>query len=101
MDKREIKDLDLTFKVYTKLQLKCGKYETFTPDNLTDITICGMKAMKAFKLPGQKKKEKLIQLIKLLVKEHYNINWQGYDLDVLHSIIDSLYDGGLVKGGCC
>lgn len=100
--KKEIKELDKTFKIYTTLQLKVGKMDGFTPEKITEVVILGMKQMKKFKgLTGVQKKEKLIQMIKLLVKEHGDISeWLDFDTESLHSMIDSLYEGGILRS-CC
>lgn len=103
-NKAEVKDLDKTYKVYTTLQLKVGKMEQFTPKNLTEIVIVGMRQMQTFKkeLRGVQRKEKLISVVKLLIKENGNpADWSDYNPDDLHQMIDSLYEGGILRKGCC
>lgn len=101
-NKKEAKELDQSYKIYTTLQLKIGKMDSFTPKKMTEIVICGMRGFKGFKgITGVQKKEKLVQMIKLLIKEHGTpADWIDYDTDELYDMIDSLYEAGILKS-CC
>jgi hypothetical protein len=101
-DKKEAQDLDMTYKVYTKLQLQVTKMSQFTPHQIPELVISGMRQLKPFKgLTGVQKREKLISLIQLLIKEHDTLNeFEGYDIEILYSMINSLYSAGILKR-CC
>lgn len=101
-NKKEAKELDKSFKIYTTLQLKIGKMDAFTPNKMTEVIICGMRAFKSFKgLTGVQKKENLIKMIKLLIKEHgAPVDWMDYNTDELYDMIDSLHEAGILKS-CC
>lgn len=97
MDKKEIKELDNLYKVYTTLEILISKKDNFTPKNVTEVLITGMKMLAPIKdLSGVQKKEKLISLVKLLIKENANLSdWMTFDLDMLGNMIDQLYTSGI------
>lgn len=101
--KVELKQLDKEYKLYTTLELHIGKMPEFTPYTFTSVIILGMKLIRGFKeLTGVQKKEKLINILKLLIKEHgEKEEWINYEYDLINHSIDALYKGGILKKGCC
>lgn len=91
------------FEVYQKMKLEVHKYEDFAPRDIPRLTILGMKLLQKLKgLSGPTKKEKLVSMIKLLIRESGHDSFEPYDSDLLHYLIDDLYEGGiLVKRWCC
>lgn len=90
------------FNIYTKLKLEVNKYDEFKQSDVVRIVIKCMKLVNKIKdMTGQQKKESVIKIVKLLIKEYGKGNFDGYDFNLIHYIIEDLYDEGILKRGCC
>jgi hypothetical protein len=88
------------FKVLQMLKLDVLKNAMLTHDNIASIAIKAMRECSKMKeLTGSDKKETVVNLLMLLIKEHSELDLTCIELD---NMIQTLYDVGVVaKKKCC
>lgn len=100
-DKEEQEKDKKVFDIYDQLKLEILKYDDFKPSDILRVLIMGMRLFKPLKgMRGVDKKQRLINLMKLLIREYGGDNFDGFDLHLLYYMIDDLYDNGLLKSNC-
>jgi hypothetical protein len=95
------KHINKTYDLYNKLQLEVLKKDAFEPVDIINILTLGIKGLEKFKhLNGQQKKEELLKIIKLLIKEHAYDSFDTFDIKLIDTMINDLCKN-IKKKGCC
>lgn len=89
-------------KIYTSLVLDIHKYEKFDPTDIARVVILGMKMIDTVSgMKGHERKERLISIVKLLIREYGEDNFRGYDTNLIFYLIDDLHAGGILTPKTC